>query len=167
LRQSTFLDSSVPFVEGFLAIEGRMMRRFTLLVAAFTIPITGLFALGLAGPAAASGSSQSCSVASGSATGNLTPTKCSVGLGKGTAKATSLATGGTITFSHKVKVTFKGSPTTDGQGPCSKGSTEYVFTGTVTHSTTKKIRAGTKVSGKACLSSTSAISLVKNTKFVF
>ena len=153
-------------IHGDVATEiGAVMRRLILLVSALIVPLTAATTVGFAGPAGASPSVQSCAKASGTETGNLTLSKCSGGLGKGSAKATSLATGGTIKWS-KGATTFTGTPKS-GRGACSKGSTEYIFTGTVTADTSGKVAVGSTVSGKACVSPKGAISFVKHTKFVF
>jgi len=144
------------------------MHRVMVAMAVLAIP-AGATTMGLAGPAAAAASAQTCTKASGSETGTITFSGCTGGLGKGSAVATSLATGGTITWKGKGKgtTTFSGSPTSPGQGSCSKGSTEYDFSGTVTTDTSGKVLVGSAVSGQACLSSAGAISLVKHTKFGF
>jgi len=142
------------------------MHRLTLLLGGLTIVATVAFSAAMAAPAGASASVQSCAKASGNASGNLVLTKCTGGLGKGSAKATSLAAGGTIKWTNGT-TTFTGTPKASGRGVCPKGSTEYVFTGTVTADTSGKVKVGSHVLGKACLSAKGSISLVKHSKFIF
>jgi len=140
------------------------MRRLALLVLGLSVVTTVAFSAAASLPSAAAASNQTCAKASGNASGNLVLTKCSGGLGKGSAKATSLATGGTINWTQGA-TTFTGTPKATGRGSCPKGSTEYIFTGTVTADTSGKVKVGSVVSGKACLSKKGTISLLKHTKF--
>ncbi|HLN15429.1 MAG TPA: hypothetical protein VK277_01635 [Acidimicrobiales bacterium] len=146
------------------------MRRLLLSVAALAIPVStaSAISIGIAGPAGAS-APVSCTKVVGVITGNITFKGCGGGLGKGTAPAASLATGGTITWLGRIKgtTTVALSVTSPGQGGCKKNSTEYDATGTVTADTTGVVSVGDPVSGRACLSPSGSISLVKHTVFTF
>jgi len=140
------------------------MRRFMLVACALAVPVS-LATVGLAGSASA-GPPVSCTKVTGTVTGNITLKGCSAGLGKGSAPAASLASGGTITWkSHKGTTTFSATVTSPGQGACSAGSTEYDATGTVTADTSGKVTVGGAVSGRGCVSGSGKVSLVKHTVF--
>jgi hypothetical protein len=91
-------------------------------------------------------------------TGTLTFKGCGT-LGKGSAPAASLATGGTITWKgkHKGTTTFSVTVSSPGHGACTTGSTEYDATDTVSADTSGKVTVGSAVSGKACVTSTGTI----------
>lgn len=140
------------------------MRRVMLLVVALAIPVSA-GTVGLVGPAGAS-APVSCSKVSGTETGTLTFKGCGT-LGKGSAPAASLASGGTITWKGKKSgtTTFSVTVSSPGQGGCVAGSTEYDATGTVTADTSGKVGIGSAVSGRACVSGSGKITLVKHTVF--
>ena len=143
------------------------MRRIMLGIAALALPVTAATAGAVvsAGPAGAS-APVSCAKVTGNISGNLTLKGCGGGLGKGSAPAVSLATGGTITWKGKNKgSTTIGNVavTSPGQGACAAGSTEEDFTGTVTANTSKANILGTGVAGQACVSAAGSVSLVKHT----
>ena len=140
------------------------MRRLMLAVAALAVPISAT-AVGFGGSAGAA-SPVSCTKVTGTTTGSLTFKGCGT-LGKGSAPAASLASGGTITWKGKKSgsTTFSVTVTSPGQGGCSAGSTEYDATGTVTADTSGKVGVGSAVSGRACGSGSGAITLVKHTVF--
>ena len=150
------------------------MRRMTLAVVALAIPISAA-SLTFAGPAGAAphkatkaASAQTCTKVTGTISGNLTFSGCTGGLGKGSALATSLQTGGTITWQGKGKggTSFSMAVSTPSSNGCSKGFTEYDGTGTVTADTSKKVAIGSSVSARACVDlTTGAVTLVKHTNF--
>jgi hypothetical protein len=136
-------------------------------IAALTLPVAGATAgaVATAGTAGAS-APVSCTKVVGTVTGNVTLKGCGGGLGKGSAPAVSLVAGGMITWKGRNKGTTtigNASVTSPGQGGCKTGSTEEDFTGTVTANTSKAKILGTTVSGRACISPSGGISLVKHT----
>jgi hypothetical protein len=135
-----------------------------LVVAALAIPVSAA-SIGFAGPAGAS-APVSCTKVTGTITGTLTFKGCGT-LGKGSAPAASLASGGTITWKGKKSgtTTFTVTVTSPGQGACAKGSTEYDATGSVTGDTSGKVTVGSAVSGKACVDAAGNVTLVKHTTF--
>lgn len=145
-----------------------MRRLFLAMTATLALAVpASLVAIGSTAPAGAA-SSVSCKKLTGSATGTFTISKCSPkSKTNKTASGTSanLATGGgTITWSPSngtttVTVTFN-QATTNG---CKKGSTEYDVQGSVTGGNSTYTKVGDAVSGRACLSGSGALSLVKKT----
>ena len=139
------------------------MRRLVMAASAalaLSIP-AGAVIVGGAAPAWA-GSSVMCTGLKGTITTTVTISKCSPSGGKGyksaSAPSSSLATGGSVTWSKSGATTTIGNvnTTSPGQGPCKKGSTEYVFTGTVTAASTSGTgipAVGDAVSGSACVAS--------------
>ncbi len=151
------------------------MRRIFLAAAAvgaLSIPAT-VAVVGNAAPAFAS-SSLTCSKLVGTATGTVTISKCTP-LSKAdkklykaaTGSSATLASGGAITWSSSGNTTVLNKPavSSPGQGGCKKGSTEEDATGAVTGGTATVTHAGDVVSGRVCLSSTGALTLVKGTTF--
>ena len=143
------------------------MRRLLLGIAALALPVAGATAgaVATAGTAGAS-APVSCTKISGNVATAVTLKGCGGGLGKGTAPAPTLATGGTITWKgHNKGTTTIGnvSVTSPGQGGCKTGSTEEDFTGTVTANTSKANILGNTVSGRACANAAGNLSLVKHT----
>ena len=140
------------------------MRRMMLVVAALAIPVAAA-TVGLAGSAGAS-APVSCTKVTGTTTGTLTFKGCGT-LGKGSAPAASLGTGGTITWKGKKSgtTTFSVTVSSPGQGGCKAGSTEYDATGTVSADTSGKVGVGSAVSGRACVDASGNVTLVKHTVF--
>jgi hypothetical protein len=142
------------------------MRKAILGIAMLAVPLSAA-SMGVVASAGTAGASApvSCTKASGTITGTVTVKGCGGGLGKGTAPAATLATGGSITWGkHKGATTIGDvSVSSPGQGSCKSGSTEYDFTGTVTADTSPAALTGTTVSGRACISASGKISLVKHT----
>jgi uncharacterized protein (DUF2147 family) len=146
------------------------MRRVMRGIAALALPVSAATAgaVATAGTAGAS-APVSCTKVVGNASNTVTLKGCGGGLGKGSAPALSLATGGTITWKGKNKGTTtigNVSVTSPGQGGCKTGSTEEDFTGTVTANTSKANILGTTVSGRACVNGAGGITLVKHTTLV-
>ena len=152
------------------------MRRLLTVAAtavALSIPASAA-ALGVvqAGPAAAA-SGVSCGSLKGTVTGTITVKACTPSGGKGyksaTAPASSLASGGNLTWSTSgATTTVSLSVTSAGQGGCAKGYTEYDGTGSVTAASTSGAgipAVGDAVSARACVSTAkNKITLVKGTR---
>jgi hypothetical protein len=157
-----------------------MRRIFTMaaIAAAMTIPASvaavGVVNAGTAGAASAI----SCTGLKGTISGNITISKCNPSGGKAfksaSAPASSLATGGTLTwkpYKHSVNTTTVSlSVTSPGQGACKAGYDEYDATGSVTAETGASgvgiPVVGDTVSARACVDSTNGkIELVKHTSF--
>ena len=152
------------------------MRRIPLVAAtaaALSIPAS-VAAVGVvgAGTAGAAGSTIQCKSIKGTITGTITIGKC-LPASKAEKKAdktlsgvaTSLATGGTLTWSNSgQQTTVALSVSSPGQGGCKKGSVEYDASGTVTADNSLYGLTGDDTSARACVSSkTGKLSLVKGT----
>jgi hypothetical protein len=149
------------------------MRRVLLAAAtavALSVPAS-VAVVGNSSPAFAS-SSLTCKSMTGTITTTVTISKCNVPRGDGktyakaTGKASSLAVGGTLTWSSSKKTTIIGKPTvtSPGQGRCASGSTEEDATGSVTGGTAVVTKAGDTFAADVCLNnSTGALSLVPGT----
>jgi len=155
------------------------MRRAMLLAAAMTIPVSGALLLGT-GQAFAEGPNGkiTCTTISGTTTGTITVSGCTDS-GSATASSStnpaptaSLATGGTITFTNSVTVTFS-APTLGSASPkkCpgysktggSNNPSAETFDGNVTGNTAG-LKPGGTFKGAVCISSTGTISALKPTK---
>ncbi|HVC71893.1 MAG TPA: hypothetical protein VNC61_16680 [Acidimicrobiales bacterium] len=134
-------------------------------MAALAIPVSAA-TVGM-GASASAAAPVGCTKVTGTISGNLTFKGCGT-LGKGSAPAASLASGGTITWKgkHKGTTTFSVTVTPPVQGACKSGSTEYDATGSVTADTSGKVTVGSAVSGKACVDGSGNVTLVKHTIFV-
>jgi len=126
-------------------------------------------------PLAGAASGTTCSKASGNASSTITLKKCSFATGKDktnkslSGQTTSLASGGTLTWSPSGQTTIIGPPsfTSVGQGGCKTNNTEYDASGTVVGGTSTHTQAGDTFSARVCLNNkNNKISLVKGTVVV-
>jgi hypothetical protein len=147
------------------------MRKAILGMAMLALPLSAasVGVVAIAGTAGAS-APVSCTKLTGNAATSVTLKGCGGGLGKGTAAAPSLATGGTITWKgHNKGTTTIGnvSVTSPGRGSCKTGSTEEDFTATVTANTSKAKILGDTVMGRVCADAAGNLRLVKHTTLSF
>jgi hypothetical protein len=153
-----------------------MRRLFTVAAAAVALSIPASVAgVGLVSSGSAfAASSITCSSLKGTISGNITIGKCLPSGGKGyksaSALATSLATGGTLTWSNSgATTTVTLATTSPGQGSCKKGNVEFDATGTVTAASTTGVgipAVGDSTSARACVETKNGkITLVKGTTF--
>jgi len=132
---------------------------------------TSIAAVAIA-PVAGAASGTTCSKVSGNAASTITLKKCNFVTGKDktnkslSGQATSLAGGGTLTWSPSGQTTTIGPPsfTAEGQGACKKNNTEYVASGTVVGGSSTHTQAGDTFSAQVCLNNkNNKISIVKGT----
>jgi hypothetical protein len=149
------------------------MRRLLTVAAtavALSIPLS-VATVGLAGTAGAATSSVTCTGLTGTISTTVTISKCTPSGGKGyktaSAPASSLASGGNLTWSKSKATTTIGDSSVKVVSPNKCGtSTEYSFTGKVTAASTKGTgipKKGDAVKALACVSSAGAISLLPGT----
>ena len=143
------------------------MRRFIVAVSAVACIAAG--AVGLGGPASAA-SGVSCKTIKGTITTTITITACTPKVPKGadasaSAPASSLATGGTLTWSKSGQTTVVALTVSGGtsQGGCAKKWIEYDANGTVTGGNSTYTQVGDVVSARACVGPTGALKLVAHT----
>jgi hypothetical protein len=142
------------------------MRKIMAAAAVLAIPMSAA-TVGIVGTSSTAGASSpiTCAKVTGSLTGALHFRGCHTPWANGNAVGTSLATGGTISWSgkHPGSVSFSGSVTTPGRGACPLGSTEYdasdVVT-SVTGSAAYLLHVGDSVSGTACRTTAGALTVV-------
>ena len=153
-----------------------MRRLLTVAAAAVALSIPASVAsVGLVSSGSAFAATKiTCKGLAGTITGNITISKCLPSGGTGyksaSAPASSLASGGTITWKASgATTTVSLSVTTPGKGKCAVGSSEYDATGSVTAASTtgKGIPAvGQTTSAKTCVNPTTGkITLVPGTSF--
>jgi hypothetical protein len=149
------------------------MRRF-ILAGATLITLSTPVALAVgASPASASASASassiSCASLKGTISGDITIAKCTPktkGYAKASAATSSLASGaGTIKWSPNGKTTVITTTfSSKGQGPCKKGTSEYVAKGSVTGGTATNTKVGDAVSVSVCVNTSSgAVTLAPKT----
>jgi hypothetical protein len=144
------------------------MRRFLVAITAMTVVAlpASVAAVSLASPASAAASSVSCKKLSGNISGNVTISKCkpkSKTNKSASAPATSLASGGTITWASSGQTTTVTLSINQSGTACPKGDNEYIVTGSVTGGTSSYTKSGDAVNGEACLTGSGNLSLVKKT----
>jgi hypothetical protein len=147
------------------------MRKIMVAAAALAIPML-VATVGIVGASGTAGASSpvTCAKVSGSLTGTVHFKDCSTPFAKGNAVGTSLATGGTISWTgkHPGSVSLSGSVSSPGQGICATGSKEYdaseVVTA-VTGSAASVIKVGDAGSGTFCVTKTGHLALVKGSVF--
>jgi hypothetical protein len=84
--------------------------------------------------------------------------------GSGSIPASALTSGsGTITWANSTTTTITGSVTTFHPGACPAGDTEYVWTGSVTASTSPSIAVGSVFSASICESPSGSLELLPGT----
>jgi len=149
-----------------------MRRLILVLVAVASMSImTSLATVALA-PMAGAASGTTCAKVKGNATGNITISKCTFVSGKDktnkslSGATTSLAAGGTLTWSPSGQTTTIGPPsfTAVGQGGCKANNTEYDASGTVIGGSSTHTQNGDTFSARVCVNNkNNKISLVKGT----
>jgi len=146
------------------------MRRFLVAITAMTVIAlpASVAAVSLSSPAsaAAASSAVSCKKLTGNISGNITISKCkpkSKTNKSASAPATSLASGGTITWASSGQTTTVSLTVTQEGTACPKGDTEYVVSGSVTGGSSTYTKSGDAVAGEACLTGSGNLSLVKKT----
>ena len=160
-----------------------MRRLFTVAAAAVALSIPASVAgVGLVSSGSAfAASGITCKSLKGTISGKITIGKCTPapagaaakGYKSASALATSLATGGTLTWSSSgatTTVSLSTTTPTPAQGGCKKGYTEFDATGTVTAASTTGVgipAVGDTTTARACvdLTKTGKITLVKGTAF--
>jgi hypothetical protein len=122
--------------------------------------------VGFVGTAHAAGLKIKCTALTGTITGNITLSGCNGNTGGSSLPmpATSLATGGTITWVNTQTTTVTLTSSTTETDPtealkCPKKSTEYEAKGSVTADTTGSAPVGGKASGEACVDAAGNITL--------
>ena len=154
------------------------MRRAILLAAAVALPLAGV--LVGAGPAGASTGKTTCTGLTGTATGTVQITGCSGGVsGNSTpVPTTTLATGGTITFSAGTvdfaSPTLASAKATKCPGYVKSSKKKpytgpepslFKYSGTVSASTVSGLKVPGKFKGEACSSASGTISAAKALTF--
>jgi hypothetical protein len=144
------------------------MRRFLVAISAVTVVAlpASVVAVSFSSPASAATSSVSCKKLTGNIASTVTISKCkpkSKTNKSASAPATSLASGGTITWASSGQTTTVTLSVNQSGTACPKGDSEYIVTGSVTGGTSTYTHSGDAVNGEACLTSSGNLSLVKKT----
>lgn len=149
------------------------MRR-VLLAAATAVALSVPASVALVGSAtpAFAASSITCSSLTGTITTTVTVKTCTVPkadkrtYASASGSASSLAEGGTLTWSTSKATTIISKPTltSPGQGRCASGSTEEDAVGTVTGGTAVVTKVGDVFSADVCITAKGKITLVSGTK---
>lgn len=114
------------------------------------------------------GLSTTCSKMSGYVTKKITFSYCQVSQKGAHLSGVDILTGGSLTWNaSKTTTTFTGSATSPGQGVCTAGHIEEIFTGTVTTDTSSFAAAGGAVSYSFCQSTRGVVKLVPGTQATF
>ncbi len=150
----------------------RRLLTMAAVAAAVTIPVSAATVV-VGGSTAFATSSIQCKGLKGTDTGKVTISKCTPSGGSGyktaSGTATTLATGGNITWSKSKATTTIGDTSYGTVTPnkCGTKGTEYYFDGTVTAASTSGTgipKVGDAVSADACVASSGKITLAKGTK---
>ena len=114
------------------------------------------------------GPSTTCSKVSGYESKKITFSFCQVSQKGPQLTGTSLLTGGSLTWNaSKAVTTYTGSATSPGQGACTTGHTEEIFSGTVTADGSTFATVGGTVSYDVCVSTAGVVKLRPGTKATF